>query len=364
MQFANSNVSKPLPLRNLLVTAGPIHRPPWWWNDIDHAATACQLEHETVICENGRLGRLVSVQSALLFWRVARIVFSGRHRYRHIYTFECGWLSFAIAFIQTLTSHHRPRHVILQFIMREKRPTWQSRLKYAFMRFCFSSVYLCICSSRSEARYYQQAFGWPPSKLAFIPLDTDPRFLEQPTTTGDYVVAAGRTFRDYPTLIEAARSLETPVVIVAGKNTVASSLPSNINMRFDVPASELAELVANSLAVAVPLEARKISTGQSVVLQAMAYGKAVIATRGPGTEDYIEHMRTGILVDPGDVGAFRDAIRLVTSDRALRESLGAAARKQILDVHLPRHYASAVAETQSNGDRARDDRLREKAVRA
>ena len=332
------------PVRTLLVTASSTHRPPWWWNDIDHDATTCELEHETVIVENGRLSRLLSIESARLFWRVAALLFAGRRRYRYVYTFECGWLSFAIAFIQTLTGYHRPRHVILQFIMREKTATWQSRLKYAFMRWCFSSVHLCICSSRAECRYYESAFRWPAAKLAFVPLHTDPRLLEQPSTEGAFVIAAGRTFRDYPTLIEAFRTLDTPLVIVAGKSAAGhGALTANITMRFDLPAKELNELMANSLAVAVPLERRRISIGQSVVLQAMTFGKAVIATRVPGTEDYIEHMETGILVEPGDAAAFRDAVRLISEDAALRARLGRAARARVLEQYLPRHYASAVS---------------------
>jgi glycosyltransferase involved in cell wall biosynthesis len=311
---------------------------------VDHQAQPCTLEHETVIVENGRLSRLLSFESASLFWRVFSILFSGRRRYYAVYTFECGWLSFAIAFIQTITFYHRPRHVILQFIMREKRPTWQSRLKYAFMRFCFSSVYLCVCSSRAECRYYEKVFGWRPSKLAYIPLHTDPRLLEHESSDGDFVLAAGRTFRDYPTLIDAFRTIDTPLVIVAGKASSDLAAPSNVSFRFDIPGPELIDLMARSLAVALPLEEREISIGQSVLLQAMTLGKPVIATRVNGTEDYIDHMETGILVPPRDPAAFRDAVRLLAGDAALRERLGRAARARVMREFLPQQYAQQVAE--------------------
>ncbi len=336
--------SQSKPVRTLLVTAASTHSQPWWWNDIDHDSTTCELDHETVIVANGRLSRLVSLESARLLWRVAALLFAGRRRYRYVYTFECGWLSFAIAFIQTLTGYHRPRHVILQFIMRERRPTWQSRLKYGFMRWCFSSVYLCICSSRSESKYYESAFRWPASKLAFVPLHTDPKFLQHTFSDGNYVIAAGRTFRDYPTLLEAFRDIDTPLVVVAGKAASNLAPTANVTMKFDLPATELSGLIAASLAVAVPLERREISIGQSVVLQAMALGKAVIATRVNATEDYIQHLETGLLVEPGDAAGFREAVRLITEDPALRERLGQAARARILERYLPRHYARDVAE--------------------
>jgi glycosyltransferase involved in cell wall biosynthesis len=332
-------------MRSLLVTAGSVHRQPWWWNDIDHDPRRCTLEHETLIVDNGRLGALVSLESAALFWQVARILFAGRRRYAYVYTFECGWVSFAIAFLQTLSLVRRPKHVILQFIMREKQAKWQSRLKYAFMRWCFSSVHLCICSSRAECDYYASAFRWPATKLAFVPFHSDPRFLDATTSEGDYVIAAGRTLRDYATLTRAFHGLDTPLVVVAGRSSPGlDDLASNTTVRYDVPGAELADLMARSLAVAVPLEERQISTGQSVVLQAMALGKAVIATCVNGTEDYIEHMQTGILVPPRDPEAFRDAVRLVASDAALRTKLGRAARERVVGRHLPRHYARLLAD--------------------
>ncbi len=114
------------PMRSLLVTAGSAHRQPWWWNDIDHDPRRCTLDHETLVVENGRLTRLLSFQSVSLLFQVARLLFAGRRRYQYVYTFECGWLSFAIALLQTVTFVHRPQHVILQFIMREKlRPLSQ-----------------------------------------------------------------------------------------------------------------------------------------------------------------------------------------------------------------------------------------------
>jgi glycosyltransferase involved in cell wall biosynthesis len=352
------------PFRTLLLNAGSTHRDPWWWQDIDHPGPDCELEHQTVIVENGR-PRLWSAEPFLFLWRVAAIVFAGRRRYRYVYTFECGWPSLAVSIVQSLTFTRRPRHVILQFIMREKRPTWPSRLKYLFMRWCFSSVHLCVCSSRAEARYYERTFGWPASKLAFIPLNTDPRFLEEPTAEGDYVIAAGRTFRDYRTLTEAFRSLDTRLLIVAGRSCSGlDRLTPNITLKTDVPAGELGELMAKSLAVALPLEERDISIGQTVLLQAMALGKPVIVTRVNGTEDYVEHMKTGILVPPGDPAAFREAVRLITSDAALRERLGRAGRERVLSTHLPRHYARAVASTNRLGGRFRDDRLATKAARA
>lgn len=86
-----------------------------------------------------------------------------------------------------------------------------------------------------------------------------------------------------------------------------------------------------------------ISVGQSVLLQAMALGKPVVATSVNGTKDYIEHMETGLLVPPNDPKAIADAVGLLIADKDLRTKLGRAAQERIKNMHLPSHYAQAVS---------------------
>lgn len=59
-----------------------------------------------------------------------------------------------------------------------------------------------------------------------------------------------------------------------------------------------------------------------VVIEAMALGKPVIATRTGGPEEILEHGRTGILLDPGDDRALAAAIDWVLSDEGRRRRLG------------------------------------------
>jgi glycosyltransferase involved in cell wall biosynthesis len=333
------------PFRTLVLTSGLDDKKPWWWEHIEHDPARCQLDHKKILLKGGRLTSVFSFRFVVFVAQVFSVVLGSRHRYRNILTFECGFESFLVAFIQTLTCSRRPRHVILQFIMREKDESVSSRLKYVFMRWCFSSVYLCVCSSRAESYYYQKVFGWPSTKLHYIPLHTDPRLLAQGNGKNDGVVlSAGRTFRDYGTLLGAFRQLDVPLLIVASRWSLdPNDVPSNVKIQYDMPGSELMSLMAQCLAVVVPLEERMISIGQSVVLQAMTLGKAVIATKVNGTEDYIEHMKTGILVPPKDPGAIRDAVALLISNEDIRLKLGRAAQDRVRQMYLPDHYAKAVS---------------------
>lgn len=67
----------------------------------------------------------------------------------------------------------------------------------------------------------------------------------------------------------------------------------------------------------------------NVVLEAMAAGRAVIATRHAGLPDVIDDDVSGVLVAPGDVAALAAAITRLCGDRALRARLGAGARASV-----------------------------------
>lgn len=68
-----------------------------------------------------------------------------------------------------------------------------------------------------------------------------------------------------------------------------------------------------------------------VLLDAMAAGCAIVASRLPGIDEAVEHGRSGLLVPPGDAGELARAIDNVLSDDALRAGLGEAAHLRAED---------------------------------
>lgn len=330
----------------LLIRVGRTE-PHWWWQDVNHDALTCRLVARTLPLSVTRVRSPFSWPFIQLAWRtVVMLRQAQREGIAYVFTFENDWQTLIIASVQTLCFWRRPRHVILQFIMREQTPQLKSRLKYTFLRWCYRSVHVAICSSRPEAEYYRRVFGWPARKVGFVPFHTDPAFVQREIPAEEpFAVAAGRTFRDYPTLLAAAADgLTVPVSIVAGRDSVRpEDVPAAVTVRYDIPLTELIALMARASIVVLPLTEREISTGQSVLLEAMAMGKPVVVTRVNGTVDYVEHMRTGLLVPPGDPAALRAAINQLAADPALRRRLGAAGRAEVLRTHLPDHYAQGVA---------------------
>lgn len=64
-------------------------------------------------------------------------------------------------------------------------------------------------------------------------------------------------------------------------------------------------------------------------LEAMACGLPVVACTGSGAAEVIVHGRTGLLVSPGDVESLTSALGTVLANAALRDRLGADARRYV-----------------------------------
>ncbi len=67
------------------------------------------------------------------------------------------------------------------------------------------------------------------------------------------------------------------------------------------------------------------------ILEAMAAGKAVLATEVGGIGEMLENRETGLLVPPGDNAALTGAIAGLVEDEALRQRLGNRARSRAID---------------------------------
>lgn len=67
----------------------------------------------------------------------------------------------------------------------------------------------------------------------------------------------------------------------------------------------------------------------NAVLEAMANGLPVVATRIAGNEELIVDDATGVLVDAEDVDSLRDGLRKLLVNEALREKMGRASRLRV-----------------------------------
>jgi glycosyltransferase involved in cell wall biosynthesis len=110
-----------------------------------------------------------------------------------------------------------------------------------------------------------------------------------------------------------------------------------LGARADVPAllSVCDLVVLPSLVEGMPL----------AVLEAMAAGRAVVATRIGGTDEVVVDGGTGILVPPADAPALAAAIRDLLADRERMQRLGAAGRERVRSEFSVERMVAGVAAT-------------------
>jgi glycosyltransferase involved in cell wall biosynthesis len=276
-------------------------------------------------------------------WRVLGLVFASR-KYDWVLTPQDGLSTICFGMAGRLLPFRRPRHGVLEFLTREKGTSLYDRLKYALLRFSLKKVDRLICSSRIEMEYYQEQLGLTPEQVGFVLLGGDPGWLTpgRPTLQ-DYIVSAGRTLRDYATLLKAIDGTGLRLIVVTSPACLAGvSVPPNVEVHFDIEPPHLSRLIEHARFVVLPLQNRKISCGQRVLVMAMAQGKCCVVSRVPGMLDYIRDGEDGIFVEPGDIPGIRAAILDLWKDSERITAIGDRARARFESTYRIERHAESV----------------------
>lgn len=215
----------------------------------------------------------------------------------------------------------------------------------------------CFIFYFRDIRGVHAYYGIGPDRAVYVPFKVngieDPRWPD-PSDLGDHVLCAGRTLRDIDTFLEAMARAGVPGVLLQqaesllyahGTRPAGPNLPPNVRLRIDRgddPADFLAR-IAECRILVVPRFAYDIAaTGISTYLEAMALGKPVIISAGPGADDILDGQ--AVIVPPQDSDALARAITRVWSDPAFAANLARRGRD----------YAASLGGEQRLGDDIRE----------
>lgn len=208
---------------------------------------------------------------------------------------------------------------------------------------------ICFASAQRDRLLGQHRLD--PERVHVAHLGVDEVFYQpRELPTDGYVLAVGRDMaRDYSTLARAVERLDARAIIVASERNVAGvKLPRNTELRLDVPFTELRELYAGAACVVLPTRHEGYPygadcSGQTVLLDAMATARPVVASRRATLSDYVTESETALIVPPEDPEALAAALERALGDRELAASMGAAGRRAVEDRFSTRHLASRLA---------------------
>jgi glycosyltransferase involved in cell wall biosynthesis len=219
-----------------------------------------------------------------------------------------------------------------------------SPFKRRLMRWALRRVGVIISNSQGEIPYMMDLLGLSREQFEFIPWATTFEIPEQPEKGTEYIFAGGRSFRDWVTLFEAVAGTGLRTVVVAAAiDVVSESVPQEVELLVDIPYAEYVKLLRSARIVVVPVAPTFRSVGQIALLDAMALGKPVIATRALGIVDYVENRVSGLLYESGQAANLKEMLLMLYQDEALQESLGRAAQQQVREKFNSSTYSRVMA---------------------
>lgn len=159
--------------------------------------------------------------------------------------------------------------------------------------------------------------------------ELDPCLQDLP---GDgYIMFAGDLMRrkGIDVLLRAYAALDQapPLVVIGRRIDVPNELPANVYQFDPWPHSAVMHAWRRSLFAIVPSVSPDACP--TVVMEAMASGKAVIGSDIGGIPDLIKHQETGLLVRPDDPVSLQDAMQLLLMDPEIRVKFETAGRARV-----------------------------------
>src|SRR6266513_220733 len=195
--------------------------------------------------------------------------------------------------------------------------------------------------------------GFDPAKLKILPRGLDvelftparrqPAFWEKFTSSNGQIrlLYVGRISRekDLDVLADAYRRIRhegLPVhLFVVGHGSYSDPLARSLPEAFFtgyLTGKELATAYASADIFVFP---STTDTFGNVILEAQASGVPVVVSDSGGPQELVEDLTNGLITKSRDVDDLARAIRALAADPALRERMGSAARKSVIDRNWP-----------------------------
>lgn len=204
------------------------------------------------------------------------------------------------------------------------------RVRRTIYRSLYRAVDVVVVFSSNQVTTLRTHLDIDPSRVRVVRFGVDlDELASVQTSEGSSVVAVGRDLgRDWATLCSAAAGSGWEVDLVTRPSQLRGlDVPEEVTVRPTLPRASYLELLAGAGVVVVPSEVREYPTGQTVLLEAMALGKACVVSDSPAMREYVVDGETALVVDPHDPSALRAAVDRLLRDPRLRRAIGETARR-------------------------------------
>jgi glycosyltransferase involved in cell wall biosynthesis len=201
-----------------------------------------------------------------------------------------------------------------------------------------------ICPSKFMRNAVVGRFG--ADKVVHIPNGIDAAHIDASGKDEGYVLYLGRLSpeKGVETLLRAhASNPSSWRLMIAGTGPLLLELQQRFpsaEFKGHLADAELEAAIRGAAMIVVPSEWHENSPLS--ILEAMAYGKPIVASNIGGIPELVRDGKTGLLFAPGNVSQLSDSIATLLGDRSLREFLGSNARDIVEAEHSLRAHGSAL----------------------
>lgn len=163
---------------------------------------------------------------------------------------------------------------------------------------CVSDIQRLVVYSSLEIDTYHNFFKIPKERIDMIHWGVKPPPIPQgaPLEQGSYICAIGSSNRDYKTLFAAMEHLpHIPLVAVAyPANCEGLHIPPNVRLRYDIPYTDVCNIVAHAKFMTLPLQGKESRCGHGTLVMSMFLNTPLVISDTEGIEDYVKEGKTAI----------------------------------------------------------------------
>lgn len=208
-----------------------------------------------------------------------------------------------------------------------------------------------ICLSSEQLDDFVR-LGITRERLVFVPFGVDAYFF-RPTDASrekELIVSVGRDAgRDYATLFQAvARTGHSCIAVASQKNIPPDMpIPASVTVLYNRGYTEIRDLYERARLVVIASNDLSVPdgsdcSGQTVILDALAAGKAVIATSRSWITDYVVPDHDLVIVPPNDTEALAHAIDSLWNDEEKRKRLAESGHAKVVAHYTTKNFATAL----------------------
>jgi len=249
------------------------------------------------------------------------------------------------AFLQTLLPFGRKPCIMLDCLWYEENTRIRRWYKRLMKKVADRSIDLYLVWASREIEAYSEAFQLPREKFRFQPYHTTLDQNRFQVRDEGYLFSGGNFARDYSTLLEAVDDLPVEVKVASTRreNFAGLRIPPNVDVRGYNHDAYIDVMAGCRLNVVTLSPGLLHSGGQQTFLNSMFMGKPTIVSDPAGAADYISNGENGLLVEPGDPAALREAIRWVLDNPEKARRMGEKARSTADQLSTENHFKQVIS---------------------